>query len=65
MAKASLTLHDGTTVLIEGSPEEIEKIIAPHRSSEYEKREKVELKKTSVKKDRKMGALKEKSTFPI
>lgn len=31
MAKASLTLPDGTTVQIEGSAEEIQKIIALHR----------------------------------
>ena len=31
MAKASLKLPDGTTVLIEGSPEEIKKIISLHR----------------------------------
>lgn len=31
MAKASLTLPDGTTVLIEGSADEIQKIISLHR----------------------------------
>jgi hypothetical protein len=31
MAKASLTLPDGTTVIIEGNPEEIQKIISLHR----------------------------------
>ncbi len=31
MAKASLKLPDGTTVLVEGSPEEIKKIISLHR----------------------------------
>lgn len=31
MAKASLTLPDGTTVLVEGSAEEIQKIISLHR----------------------------------
>ncbi len=38
MAKASLTLPDGTRVIVEGSPEEIQKIISLHRpaSSEVE-----------------------------
>ena len=55
MAKASLTLPDGTTVLIEGSPEEIERIIAPHRPSGHKKRVKTERKKTSAKKPSKDG----------
>lgn len=50
MAKASLTLPDGTTVLIEGSPEEIKKIISLHRPQEYEEGEEVGRKKTRVKK---------------
>ena len=31
MAKANMTLPDGTVVTIDGSPEEIQKILAPHR----------------------------------
>jgi hypothetical protein len=49
MAKASLTLPDGTTVLIEGNPEEINKIIALHRPPEPAQG-KVGRKKTRVKK---------------
>lgn len=50
MAKASLTLPDGTTVLIEGSPDEIQKIISLHRPPEHEEKVKVSKKKTITKK---------------
>lgn len=50
MAKASLTLPDGTTVLVEGSPEEIQKIISLHRSSITQTAEtKIEEKSTQRK----------------
>lgn len=39
MAKASMTLPDGTTVVVEGSSEEIQKIISPHRPAQMEAKE--------------------------
>jgi hypothetical protein len=39
MAKASLTLPDGTTVQIDGSPDEIQKIISLHRPPQKEAKE--------------------------
>ena len=51
MAKASMTLIDGTTVIIEGSPDEIKKIIALHQPAqpELKPKEKSQKKKYSTK----------------
>ena len=51
MAKASMTLLDGTTVIIEGSPDEIKKIIALHQpsQSDLKLKEKVPKKKHGKK----------------
>jgi hypothetical protein len=49
MAKASMTLTDGTTVIIEGSPDEIKKIIALHQTSQPEIKEKSAGKRRSKK----------------
>ena len=39
MAKASFTLPDGTTVIVEGNPEEIRKIMSLHQPSQKEAKE--------------------------
>jgi hypothetical protein len=39
MAKASMTLPDGTTVIVKGSPEEIQRIISLHRPVQKEVKE--------------------------
>jgi hypothetical protein len=49
MAKASMTLPDGTTVLIEGSPEEIKKILALHKPIQLEQKERSQAKRHTKK----------------
>lgn len=49
MAKASMTLPDGTTVIIEGSPDEITKIIATRQTTQSELKEKPERKRRTKK----------------
>jgi hypothetical protein len=49
MAKASMTLPDGTTVIIEGSPDEIKKIIGTRQVGQPEIKEKPERRRRSKK----------------
>ncbi len=50
MAKASMKLSDGTTVVVEGSVEEIQKILALHRPSETSEFKAGEIKKAGTRK---------------
>ena len=64
MAKASLTLPDGTRVIVEGSPEEIQKIISLHRPTPTEVEETKPTSKRHIQNKKEKVSGKEETDLP-